>query len=150
MRRDLMPTHGYETDFYAWSQEQAALLRAGRWSELQIGPLSEEIEDLGKRERRALESRLALLIGHLLKWTLQPEYTQRKSWRATINEQRRRIARLLDENPSLRPLLAELVSVAYADSCDLVVRETPLDYDALPSACPFTVAQLLNDSYWPS
>ena len=144
-----MPTYRYENDFYAWSQEQAALLRAGRWSELQIEPLSEEIEDLGKRERRALESRLAVLIGHLLKWELQPEYSYRKSWRATINEQRRSIARLLAENPSLQPLLHDLVTLAYADSCDLVVRETPLDYEDLPSACPYTAARILDDAFWP-
>lgn len=144
-----MSIHRYEKDFYAWSQEQAALLRAGRWSELHIEPLSEEIEDLGKRERRALESRLAVLIGHLLKWHYQPEYADRKSWRATINEQRRRIVRLLAENPSLQPLLPDLVSDAYADSCDLVVRETPLDYDALPSACPYTVTQILDNEFWP-
>ncbi|EIC20500.1 DUF29 domain-containing protein [Thiorhodovibrio frisius] len=144
-----MPTHRYENDFYAWSQEQAVLLRAGRWSELQIGPLSEEIEDLGKRERRALESRLVVLIGHLLKWVLQPDYPYRKSWRATINEQRRNVARLLAENPSLQPLLPELVTAAYADSRDLVVRETPLDYDVLPTTCPFTIARILDNAFWP-
>lgn len=144
-----MSRHSYEEDFYAWSQEQAALLRAGRWSELEIGPLSEEIEDLGKRERRALESRLVILIGHLLKWALQPDYPHRKSWRATINEQRRSVARLLAENPSLESSMPELMTAAYAASRDLVVRETPLDYDALPTICPFTIARILDNAFWP-
>jgi hypothetical protein len=57
----------YEVDFFAWSQEQARLLRSGRFSQLDVAHLVEEIEDFGKRERRAFECRLAVLIGHLLK-----------------------------------------------------------------------------------
>ena len=138
----------YETDFYAWSNEQAALLRGGRFSQLDITHLAEEIEDLGKRERRALQSRLGVLLGHLLKWRYQGDYPDRKSWRATINTQRRSIAKLLDENPSLRSWLAETVPDAYADARDLAVAETPLDYDAFPTSCPWTLEEMLED-YWP-
>ncbi len=139
----------YERDFYAWTHEQAQLLRAGRYSELSAEYLIEEIEDLGKRERRALVSRLAVLIGHLLKWQFQPEYPYRKSWRATINEQRRRIEQLLAESPSLRPQLPELIADAYPDSRDLVVRETPLDYDDLPLVCPYALDRILDNDFWP-
>jgi hypothetical protein len=139
----------YETDFYAWSNEQAALLRGGRFSQLDIAHLAEEIEDLGKRERRALQSRLGVLLGHLLKWRHQGDYPYRKSWRATINAQRRSIGKLLDDNPSLRSCLVEAVSDAYLDARDLAVAETPLDYDAFPTSCPWTLQQILDD-YWPA
>ncbi|TCT21532.1 DUF29 domain-containing protein [Thiobaca trueperi] len=139
----------YQQDFYAWTQEQTRLLRAGRYTELNAEHLIEEIEDLGKRERRALENRLAILIGHLLKWRYQPDYPYRKSWRATINEQRRRIAQLLTDSPSLRTHLPDLLPDACADGRDLVVRETPLDYDDLPPDCPFALDSILDPDFWP-
>ncbi|WP_296808610.1 DUF29 domain-containing protein [Thiocapsa sp.] len=135
-------TTDYDQDFYAWSREQASLLRSGQYGRLDVMHLVEEIEDLGKRERRALESRLAVLLGHLLKWQYQPEYPSRKSWRATINTQRRAIAKLLDENPSLAAKLDEIIRDAYPDAVDLAVAETPLDYDAFPEGCPWDQAQI--------
>ena len=138
----------YDEDFFAWSQEQARLLRSGRFSKLDVDHLIEEIEDLGKRERRALESRLAVLIGHLLKWRSQPEYPNRKSWRATINTQRRAVGKLLEENPSFRAILGKVIEEAYLDAVDLAVAETPFDYDSFPDACPWNQKQVLTD-YWP-
>ena len=138
----------YEKDFFAWSQEQERLLRSGRFSQLDVAHLVEEIEDLGKRERRALESRLAVLIGHLLKWRYQPDYPNRKSWRATINAQRRAISRLLDDNPSFRPLLDGFIAGAYPDAVDLAVAQTPFDYDTFPEACPWDRDEVLTDT-WP-
>ncbi|WP_373508917.1 DUF29 domain-containing protein [Thiocapsa sp.] len=135
-------TTDYDQDFYAWSREQASLLRSGQYGRLDVMHLVEEIEDLGKRERRALESRLAVLLGHLLKWQSQPAYPSRKSWRATINTQRRAIAKLLDENPSLAARLDEIIRDAYPDAVDLAVAETPLDYDAFPERCPWDEAQI--------
>lgn len=139
----------YDRDFYVWSHEQARLLRAGQFSLLDITHLAEEIEDLGKREKRALEARLLVLMGHLLKWRYQPDYPNRKSWRATINTQRRSIAKLLSENPSLRPLLPELIGEAYPGAVDLAVAETPFDYDTFPRSCPWEREQILGDDYWP-
>jgi hypothetical protein len=138
----------YDTDFYAWAEEQARLLRAGRFSQLDLEHVAEEIEDLGKRERRALQSRLGVLLGHLLKWRHQPDYPNRKSWRATINTQRRSLAQLLDENPSLRAGLDSVIERAYADALDLAVAETPLDYEAFPADCPWSVDEILAD-HWP-
>lgn len=135
-------TTDYDQDFYAWSREQASLLRSGQYGRLDVAHLVEEIEDLGKRERRALESRLAVLLGHLLKWHYQPGYPSRKSWRATINTQRRAIAKLLDENPSLAARLDEIIRDAYPDAVDLAVAETPLDYDAFPESCPWDQIQI--------
>ncbi len=139
----------YDDDFAAWTREQARILRTGRFSELDIEHLIEEIEDLGASERRALESRLGVLLGHLLKWKYQPDYPHRKSWRATIREQRRQINRLLARNPSLKATLAEAVADAYQTGVNMVVAQTPLDDADLPGTCPFTVEQVLDDDYWP-
>ena len=137
-------TTDYDQDFYAWSREQASLLRSGQYGRLDVMHLVEEIEDLGKRERRALESRLAVLLGHLLKWQYQPKNPSRKSWRATINTQRRAITKLLDENPSLAARLDEIIRDAYPDAVDLAVAETPLDYEAFPDGCPWDQTQILG------
>ena len=104
--------------------------------------------DLGKRERRALVSRLAVLLGHLLKWQYQPDYPYRKSWRATINIQRRAVAKLLNENPSLRGQVDLLIAEAYPDALDLAVAETPFEYEHFPVICPWTIEQILT-AYWP-
>jgi hypothetical protein len=138
----------YDTDFYVWAKEQASLLRAGRFSQIDIEHVAEEIEDLGKRERRALESRLGVLLGHLLKWCYQGDYPYRKSWRATIRAQRRSLERLLQDNCSLRANLEHVVERSYLDGLDLAVAETPLDYDALPSTCPWSIEEILGD-FWP-
>src|SRR3954467_9120952 len=98
----------YDTDFAEWSRHNAELLRAGRASEADLEHIAEEIEDMGKRERRSLHNRFVRLIEHLLKWQYQPE-RRGSSWTRTIILQRRTIRRLLDENPSFRPDLAEVI-----------------------------------------
>jgi hypothetical protein len=96
----------YERDLYAWATRNAALLRAGRWAEVDRMNIAEELESMGRSERRALGSRLAVLLMHWLKWRYQPERRGR-SWRATIREQQRQVARLLVDNPSLRPRITD-------------------------------------------
>ncbi|NJK28598.1 MAG: DUF29 domain-containing protein [Coleofasciculaceae cyanobacterium SM2_3_26] len=141
-----MSSNLYETDFYAWTLEQSKLLQEGDFRHLDIANLVEEIESLGKQERRELDSRLGILIGHLLKWAYQPE-KRSKSWRATIREQRRAVQKLMKQNPSLKPYLAEAIADAYESGKDLVVRETPLDYGELPETCPYTSEQLLDSDF---
>src|SRR6185503_17055659 len=96
----------YDEDFFAWTEEQARLLRAGEFSRLDIENLGEEIEDMGRSIRRELRNRLALLTMHLLKWRYQPGH-QSPSWSATIREQREQIAELFEESPSLKRLPAQ-------------------------------------------
>lgn len=139
----------YDIDYHNWALEQARLLRAGNFDQLDSLHLAEEIEDLGKRERRALKSRLGVLLGHLLKWQYQPDYPHRKSWRSTIRTQRRAIQDLLSDNPSLQPRLDDLIASAYADALDLAIAETPLDEDDFPERCPWRPEQILGD-YWPA
>ena len=136
----------YETDFYAWTLEQTKLLKKGDFKHLDLVNLVEEIASLGKQQRQELENRLAVLLGHLLKWDFQPSHRS-KSWRATIREQRRTAQRLLQQNPSLKPYLAEAIAVAYESGLDLVVRETPLDYPDLPTDCPYTAKQIFDPDF---
>ena len=138
----------YETDFYAWTQQQVEALVAKQWEQLDLPHLLEELADLGRRERQELRNRLGLLLGHLLKWQYQPEL-RGNSWLATIREQRREIRTLLQENPSLKPYLPEALSLGYQGGLDLAVRETGLDYTHFPEACPYTWEQSLNTDFFP-
>ena len=141
-----MTSQLYETDFYAWTLEQAKLLKQGQLNQLDILNLIEEIESLGKQQRQELENRLAILLGHLLKWDYQPE-RRSKSWKATIREQRRAIQRLMQANPSLKPYLEEAIAYAYQSGIDLVVRETPLDDQDLPADCQYTPEQIFDPNF---
>jgi hypothetical protein len=136
----------YETDFYGWTQQQAQMLEQGCWDQLDIPNLVEEIESLGRQERRELTNRFGILLGHLLKWQHQPEL-QGKSWVATIREQRREIIKLLQRNPSLQPYQDEAVTDGYEQGLDLVVRETSLDYADLPSSCPYSLSEILDPAF---
>ena len=139
----------YETDFYAWTQEQVKLLKEGEWYHLDAKNLIEELEDLGRRERQELRNRLGLLLGHLLKWQYQST-NQSNSWLATIREQRRELNLLLKENPSLKSYLPEAFPIAYQAGLDLAVRETEIGYNAFPSECPYLLGeQVLDNTFLP-
>jgi Domain of unknown function DUF29 len=147
-----LKTHAplYDEDFYAWTQEQAALLRAKKWRELDYGNLAEELEALGKRDRRELEHRLEVLVMHLLKWRYQPERRDRsRGWRSTIREQRRRLTRLLRDSPSLRSEVPALLDDGYPHACGKALDETRLPPETFPPTCPWTAAQVLDDAFWP-
>jgi hypothetical protein len=135
----------YERDLYAWAMRNAALLRAGRWGEIDRMNIAEELESMGRSERRALGSRLAVLLMHLLKWRYQPERRGR-SWRATIQEQQRQVARLLGDNPSLRPELPTLMADAYIDAVLMAIAETGLDEATFPATCSFELEQIMGES----
>lgn len=139
----------YDADFYGWTQEQVKLLREGKLNSLDILNLAEEIESLGKQERRELRNRLGILLGHLLKWEFQSSHRS-KSWRATIREQRYQILKLLEESPSLQPYLPTAVEEAYESALNLAVSETSLDYVDFSSICPYDLQQqVLNSSFFP-
>ncbi|MFB1487501.1 MULTISPECIES: DUF29 domain-containing protein [unclassified Thiocapsa] len=134
----------YDSDFYAWANTQAALLRGGRIDQADIEHIAEEIESMGKSELRELENRLARLFTHLLKWQFQPNRRSR-SWTLTIKEQRRRLHRHLAQNPSLKAKLEQAVVDAYGDAILKAARETGLAEETFPPVCPFTIEQILND-----
>ena len=96
----------YDTDVIAWAREQAALLRAGDFSRLDVAHIADEVEDVGRSEQRELDSRVAVLLAHLLKWLVQPE-RRGASWTVTIQERRRAIERRLAKTPSLRAAIPD-------------------------------------------
>ena len=140
----------YDEDFYAWSREQAALLREGALHDLDVTNLAEEIESLGKSDRRALGSHLRNLVLHLLKWHYQPGGRHpSRSWRTSIRNARAESAVLLDDSPSLRRevsgLLARWYPLARQDAAD----ETGLPLVTFPEVCPWTTEQVLDADFWP-
>ncbi len=140
----------YEQDFFQWTQTTAALIRAGKLQEIDPESVGEELESLGKRDKRELESRLEVLVRHLLKWRYQTDRpVRRQSWRSTIREQRRRLARLLAQSPSLRPALAEALPEEYTHARQRASDETRLREDTFPHVCPWTAEQLLEADFWP-
>jgi Domain of unknown function DUF29 len=136
----------YETDFYRWTIEQSEQLRFGKFDGLDLQNLAEEIESLGRQERRELENRLGVLIGHLLKWQYQQEKRTR-SWQVTINAQRREIQKLLRDNLSLKSYLDMAVEEGFVSGLDLVLAETPLNKKVFPSNCPYTIGQIFDSSF---
>lgn len=139
----------YEDDFYGWLEEQVRLFKDGVWEKLDIPNLVEELESLGRQERRELRNRLGVLLGHLLKWQYQPA-NRGNSWLATIREQRTQVRLVLEENPSLKPYTPEAMAIAYQLGQDLAVRETGLNYSTFPNECPYTLEQALDDTFLPN
>lgn len=140
--------NSYETDFYAWTQEQATLLRKQEWSQIDLPNLIEEIESLGKQQRQELRNRLSLLIAHLLKWDYQPQQRSR-SWLATLRVQRRDTLRLLKDNPSLKPYLDDALSEAYENARDLAMGDTNLPEQTFSLDCPYSLTEILDDRFYP-
>jgi Domain of unknown function DUF29 len=138
----------YDRDFYAWSREQAALLRSGQFAAADFANIAEEIESMGRSEKRELVSRLVVLLLHLAKWRFQPELRGR-SWRLSVEGQRLDIAELLAGNPSLRPMLPDVITQAWRRAVIEAQRETGLDAAAFPDECPWTAEQALDDAFWP-
>ncbi|WP_284947539.1 DUF29 domain-containing protein [Acidisoma cladoniae] len=138
----------YERDFYAWANEQAELLRAGRLSEADIGHIAEEIESMGKTEKRELVSRLTVLLLHLLKWQFQPSH-RGASWRASINNCRDDIIDHLADNPSLKPQLGAALIAAYRRARRQAAAETGLDEAVFPTDCPWTFGEATDEAFWP-
>ena len=138
----------YETDFYAWTQQQAKLLKHREWSQLDLPNLIEEIESLGKQQRAELRNRLSILIGHLLKWEYQVSKRSR-SWVNTICIQRIDILELLKENLSLKPYLQEALQTAYVKGMLLASTETNLPRKTFPENCPYGLEDIFSDHFYP-
>ena len=157
-KSETAPAALYDRDFYAWTQEQARHLR--KLSAMLDGlrdPLAqyidfenvaEEIESLGRSDKRAIRSRLKVLLVHLLNWAYQPERSS-ASWQATILEQRRRISDLIAESPSLTAYPGEVLAGEYALARKGAAGETGLPEETFPVACPFSIHQILDSAWLP-
>ncbi|MGH8589604.1 MAG: DUF29 domain-containing protein [Gammaproteobacteria bacterium] len=143
-----MNTPKYHEDHYAWAKRQATLLSQRRLSEIDAEHIAEELEDMGGSERREVVNRLGVLLAHLIKWRYQPD-ARSSAWAGTIKEQRRKVQRLLADNPSLKRLAEDRLQDAYGDALALVERDTGLDESHFPAACPFLFDVVLDSAFWP-
>jgi predicted YcjX-like family ATPase len=138
----------YERDFHAWSQEQAEKLRARAHDDIDWENVAEEIDSLGRSDRREISHRLGVLLLHLLKWHLQPP-KRKPGWLSTIREQRHRIAGLIEESPSLKAYPGRQVRREYGFARQKAIDETGLPESEFPVSCPYTIANALDDAYFP-
>ena len=138
----------YETDVVAWANEQAALLRSGKLSEIDVEKIAEEIEDVGKSEQRELASRMTVLIAHLLKWKYQPA-RRGTSWARTIKAQRKEVLYSLKESPSLKSKLgdADWLDVVWSKAVAFATTETGLD--VYPENGIWDIQQVLAQDFYP-
>jgi hypothetical protein len=139
----------YERDYYLWLSHTARLISEGKFDEVDTANLIEEIEDMGRSEKRAVESNLTVLLAHLLKYKYQPQ-KRSNSWRATIIEHRRRIKKAFRDSPSLKQYFSDIFEEAYQDAIRAAAAETGLNLDTFPFESPFTPEQVLNPDYLPA
>jgi hypothetical protein len=138
----------YENDFFAWTQHQAELLRAGRFHEMDVEHLIEEVVSLGERDKREVRSRLILVLMHLLKWQYQPSHRS-SSWRGTINEQRSELSLLFEDSPSLRRVATEHFERCYVLARKRAADETGLSLNIFPERSPWPLEQSLTLGFLP-
>lgn len=138
----------YEQDFFAWTQEQARLLRERRFEDLDLENLIDEVESVGSSEKREIRNRLTVLIAHLLKWKFQPG-RRGDSWRDTIDEQRRMLLDIVETSPSLRSYLNQSASKMYRSGHLAAAKETLIAYGVFPTECPFTPEQVVDPDFFP-
>jgi hypothetical protein len=140
-----------DRDAILWAEEQARLLRAFRFAELDIEHLAEEIEGMGKSERRDLAARMARLTAHFVTWRCQQE-SRTGGLRATICDARQRIALALKETPSLKAALRDQdwQDGVWLDARVQARSESAVKDDALPDACPWTMEQAADPDFWPA
>jgi hypothetical protein len=138
----------YDQDFYAWAMENAELLKQKKFEEIDIDNIAEEIESMGKSNKRALFSHLSILIAHLLKWKFQP-IRRSTSWTLTIENQRFEVSDLLKESPSLKREIELQFDHAYRKALIIASEQTGIDKKDFPKPCPFSLEQCLNDDFLP-
>jgi hypothetical protein len=136
----------YEGDFYSWTQEQGALLRARRFDEVDWENVAEEIESLGRDQFSKLVSFYRLILLHMLKWEHQPNL-QSRSWANSIAIHRDHAAEVLDDNPGLKPRVDEALQRAYRGARLDAIQETGLRSSTFPERCPFALDEVLTRPY---
>ena len=141
----------YQKDIVAWANEQAEFIRMGKFDQLDLEHIAEEIEDVGKSEQRELMNRMAVLLAHLLKWQYQPE-RQGKSWQSTIRHQRKRVLIAIKKTPSLKVSLLDndWLDDAWAEAVDQAAKETGIEIDTFPESCPWLMDDVLKSDWLPA
>lgn len=138
----------YQTDYLQWISTTAEKLRSRDYETVDWDNLIEEIEDMGRSERRSLKSNLIVVLVHLLKWQFQPEHRS-GSWEGSIVEHRRRIREALEESPSLRPYVEGIFSECYKNAVKQAKAETGLPLAAFPEQCPYELTTVMDDEFLP-
>ncbi len=138
----------YATDFNLWTQETAKLLREHRWQDIDLKNLLEEIEDLGKREKRGITSQLIRLLLHLLKWQYQPQ-RRSDSWLDSIADARLQIELALKDSPSLKAYPLEQLNGSYKRACRSAAKQTGLPLATFPEECPYLLESVLDEDWFP-
>jgi hypothetical protein len=143
----------YDLDFFEWTQQNADLLRKRCLSEIDVDNLAEEVADMGKRDRREMDSYLTRLILHLLKWQMQPALrygaSGRSSWLNSIVHSRVMLEKIFGQSPSLKRLAEESLPRDYPAAVREASVQTGLDRKRFPQDCPYSLAQLLDQDYLP-
>ncbi len=135
-------------DFNLWIAQTTQLLREHRWHEIDVTHLIEEIEDLGKSERRGITSQLTRLLLHVLKWQYQPQ-RRSDSWLDSITDARTQIELVLEDSPSLASYPAEKLEESYQRARCQAAKQTSLEISAFPNACPYSVELVLAEDWLP-
>ncbi|MFH1113863.1 MAG: DUF29 domain-containing protein [Pseudomonadota bacterium] len=143
-----METVTHDQDFSEWAKRNAELIRQGRLSEIDAEHIAEELENMGKSQRRELVSRLAVLLAHLLKWRYQPD-GRTNSWVGTIVTQRTEILLLLEESPSLKHDMDSSIEKAYRFARDRAAREMGVGRNTFLESCPYSFDQIVDEDFWP-
>jgi hypothetical protein len=141
----------YEQDFYLWLQTTLAILRERKLEQLDIENLIEEIDSMGRSEKKELKTRLVVLIEHLLKLqylTQEKDYNAR-DWRNTVVEQRRQIAYTLADSPSLKGILNDVFLDCYIDARNDTINKYQLPSILFPEQPSFSLIQVLNADFMP-
>ncbi|HBB35204.1 MAG TPA: DUF29 domain-containing protein [Cyanobacteria bacterium UBA8803] len=138
----------YEQDFCLWLEQTAKLLQSGRFSEVDVANLVDEIKAIGRSERRAVESILEVILMHLLKYRYQPERRSR-SWLLTLFEHRKRMERLFKDSPSLRRYFEEVFGECYQNARQMATIETGLELEVFPVESPFGIEEVLAVDFLP-
>lgn len=138
----------YETDYLQWIETTVKKLRFGDYTNVDWENLIEEIEDMGRSERRSLKSNLIVVLVHLLKWQFQPEHRS-GSWEGSIIEHRRRIREAIFDSPSLQPYLESIFVECYPLAVKQAKAETRLPLEIFPQQCPYELVDVVNDEFLP-
>jgi hypothetical protein len=138
----------YDQDVYAWAQTTAALIRAGKWHEVDAASVAEEVESVGASEYRTVSSAVYQILVHLLKWRYQPQ-RQSRSWQSSLVEHRNRVPRALRRAPSLAREIPTMIVEEYPAACRKASVQTGLPLATFPDTCPWTPEQVLDDAFWP-
>ena len=141
-------TNLYDRDYALWLEAQVQALKDGNLKAIDLGNLIEEIEDMGRSQKDAVDSNLVVVLLHLLKYKYQPE-KRSNSWKASIREHRRRLRKSFKASPSLKRYCEIGFQENYQDARAGAADETGLALDTFPSESPFTLDEALDADYLP-